>query len=79
MWARVVRNNPSVIPELGDVTGQSVAITVLDDSILGIAAGDIDTGGDRVAVALDTGGAKQIRSIVTVLSDANGLVTFTIQ
>lgn len=77
--AIVVRNDPSVISEMGGVVGQSIVVTVLDDATEGISATQIDSGRDKVSVALETGGTEQLRSMVFVTSDANGFVRFLVQ
>jgi hypothetical protein len=77
--ARIVRNDPQTIAELGDVTGQNIVVTVLNDAVKGILSTEIDSGGDKVRIALETDGDIKVRSIVKVLSDANGQVSFLVQ
>lgn len=79
IFARVVRNDPSIISETGEVVGQNITITVENSVTTGILATEIDSGGDEVQVAIEEGGELVTRSIAKVLNDSNGQVNFLVQ
>lgn len=77
--ARVIRDPLQIMEEIGDVLVTSLIVSVLDDDLLGVAATSIDTGRDRVFISTVTDGDKTMRSVVRVLSAANGQVRFLVQ
>lgn len=79
IFARVVRNDTSIISETGEVVGQNITITVENSVTTGILATEIDSGGDEVQVAIEEGGELVTRSIAKVLNDSNGQVNFLVQ
>jgi len=77
--AIVVRDPVAILAEIGEVLTQALIIRVSNSETDGIDATSLDTGTDRVEVALTPDGPKQLRSIVRVLSDANGFTRFLVQ
>lgn len=77
--ALVLRDELSVVAELGDVQSQSIVVRVLNDSTLGIASTEIETGGDEIAVALRLGEAATRRAIVRVQADSTGFLRILLQ
>jgi len=77
--AIVVRDPVAILAEIGEVLTQALIIRVANNATDGIDATRIDTGTDRVEVALIADGEKEMRSIVRVLSDANGFLRFLVQ
>ena len=78
--AIVVRDPVAILAEIGEVLVQAMIIRVSNStSTDGIDANSIDTGTDRVEVALIADGEKNLRSIVRVLSDSNGFLRFLVQ
>ena len=65
--ARVIRNEMQILAEAGDVPAQAMIISVENDSTDGIAAAEINTGGDEINVALQAGGTAERRAITKVL------------
>lgn len=76
---RVERGTMEIINETGDVLSQAIIVTVENDNGKGIASDEIDTGGDKLAVARRVGKDAEQRSIVRVLSDNAGMVRFLCQ
>jgi hypothetical protein len=79
MDAIVVRDPVAILAEIGEVLVQALIIRVSNSNIDGIDATKLDTGTDRVEVALTPDGEKELRSIVRVLSDSNGFLRFLVQ
>ena len=77
--AIVIRDMAAIIAAVGDVVGQSLILRVKNDSVEGISSTEIDTGTDRIYVALEADGEQTIRTIVQVLGDSNGFVRFLVQ
>lgn len=77
--AIVVRDPAAILAEIGEVLTGAMIIRVSNNEVGGIDANEIDTGTDRVEVALIVGGPKEMRSIVRVISDANGFLRFLVQ
>jgi hypothetical protein len=77
--AMVLRDELSTVPELGDVQSQSIVVRVLNDSVLGISATEIETGGDEIGVALRLGETAERRAIVRVQADSTGIVRLLLQ
>jgi hypothetical protein len=77
--AIVVRDPNAILSEIGEVLTNALIIRVANDPTTGIDANRIDTGTDRVEVSTIVDGPKEYRSIVRVLSDANGFVRFLVQ
>lgn len=77
--AIVVRDPAAILAEIGEVLVQAMIVRVLNSDTGGIDANSIDTGTDRVEVALIADGPVEMRSIVRVLSDANGFTRFLVQ
>lgn len=77
--ALVTRDELTVIAETGDVQSQSLTIRVLNDSVLGIASTEVETGGDEIAVALRLGETRVRRAIVRVEADSTGLLRVLLQ
>ena len=77
--AIVVRDPIAILSEIGDALTGSMIVRVSNNDTDGISSTTIDTGTDRVEIALIEGGGKEMRSIVRVLSDANGFVRFLVQ
>jgi hypothetical protein len=77
--ALVVRDPLAVASEVGELLVNALIIRVENNECRGITAEEIDTGRDKVFVALKNGGAGSLRSIVQLLSDANGFLRFLVQ
>jgi hypothetical protein len=77
--ATVVRDPNAILSEIGEVLTGAMILRVSNNETTGIDANKIDTGVDRVEVALIVDGPKEMRSIVRVLSDANGFLRFLVQ
>lgn len=77
--AMVERSESAILQEIGEVVIDAVIVRVSNDSVKGIDSKKLDTGRDRIAVSLISGGEKQMKSIVRILSDANGFVRFLAQ
>lgn len=77
--AIVVRDPNAILAEIGEALTGAMIIRVSNSLIDGINALTIDTGTDRVEVAMIADGDKELRSIVRVLSDANGFLRFLVQ
>jgi hypothetical protein len=77
--AMVLRDELSVVPELGDVQSQSIVVRVLNNSTTGISSTEIETGGDEIAVALRLGEASVRRAIVRVQADSTGFLRLLLQ
>jgi len=77
--AIVVRNPAAVAAEIGEAIVNALIIRVKNSSVRGIDVTELDTGRDKVFVAIVNGGEATKRSIVQVLSDANGFVRFLVQ
>ena len=75
----IERNQVAIMAELGAITTQSVIIRVANSDVNGIDANSIDSGRDKVVVALSADGEAVPRSIVQVLSDSNGFTRFLVQ
>lgn len=76
--ARVIRNDPLVVSESGDVLAQSITVIVADDSATGISANEIDSGRDEILVSLKEGGEPERRPLKRVVDTANGQVKFEV-
>lgn len=79
MYAIVERNQATILSEVGSILTQSVIVRVANNETTGILATSIDTGRDKIEVALTEGGNPELRSIVQVISDANGFIRFLVQ
>ncbi len=79
MTAIVVRDPAAILAEVGEVLTQALILRVENDPVRGIDANSIDTGLDKVEVALVADGPTEFRSIVRVLSDANGFLRILVQ
>ena len=77
--AIVERDLATIIAAVGDVTGQSLIVRVINDKITGITATEIDSGLDRISVALNADDAPSMRTIVQILGDSAGVVRFLVQ
>jgi hypothetical protein len=77
--AIIVRDPAAILAEIGEVLSQSLIVRVSNDSTDGIDATMIDTGTDRVEVAMVAGGEPEMRSVIRVLSDSNGFLRFLVQ
>jgi hypothetical protein len=77
--AIVVRDPIAILAEIGEALTGAMIIRVSNSNIDGINSTNIDTGTDRVEVALIADGPKELRSIVRVLSDSNGFLRFLVQ
>lgn len=77
--AAVVRDPLAIIAEIGEVLTNAMIVRVTNDATLGMLVTDIDTGRDRLRVPLEVDGDPQIRSVVRILSDANGFVRLLVQ
>ncbi len=77
--ALVVRDPLAIASEVGEVLVNALVIRVENHGCRGITAEEIDTGRDKVFVALKNGGDSSLRSIVQLLSDANGFLRFLVQ
>ena len=62
-----------------DLSTQAITIRVKNDARHGISSSEVDTGADEVSVPLRVGGTAQRRSVVRVLTDANGVVSLLLQ
>lgn len=79
IYAIVERNQVAIMAEVGEVLTQSIIVRVANDDTAGILATKLDTGRDKVTVALKEGDEPSLRSIVSRLSSANGFVRFLVQ
>lgn len=77
--AIVVRDPIAILAEIGEALTGAMIVRVSDSNTDGISATTIDTGTDRVEIALIADGDKEMRSIVRVLSVSNGFVRFLVQ
>lgn len=77
--AIVVRDPFAILAEIGEALTGAMIVRVSNSNADGISANTIDTGTDRVEIALTADGDKEMRSIVRVLSDSNGFVRFLVQ
>jgi hypothetical protein len=77
--AIVVRDPNAILAEIGEALTGAMIVRVSNGNTGGISATTIDTGTDRVEIALIADGEKEMRSIVRVLSDSNGFVRFLVQ
>ena len=77
--ALVVRDPLAVASEVGEILVNALIIRVRNSECRGITAEELDTGRDKVFVALKNDGESSLRSIVQLLSDANGFVRFLVQ
>lgn len=77
--ALVVRDPLAVASEVGELLVNALIIRVENNECRGITAEEIDTGRDKVFVALKNGGTGSLRSIIQLLSDANGFLRFLVQ
>lgn len=75
----VLREELTVVGELGDVQSQSIVVRVLNDSTNGISSTEIETGGDEIGVALRLGEAAERRAIVRVQADSTGFLRLLLQ
>ena len=75
----VERGPMGPISELGEIGGQAIIITVTNDSVLGIASNEIETGGDEVEVSKRVADFTERRSIVEVIDDSGGRIRFLCQ
>jgi hypothetical protein len=75
----VERGALEIIAEIGDHVSQAIIVQVLSHKLRGILASEIDTGGDRIRVALRIGDDPVERPIVKVISDSGGFVRFAVQ
>lgn len=74
----IVERDVEVISEAG-VSGKATIVRVLDKSVCGIQSTEIDTGGDEIEVSLRVGDVAKRKSIMRVMSTANGVVRFMVQ
>lgn len=77
--AIVVRESLAIIAELGDIVGANLIVEVQNSATLGISSSEVDTGGDRISVALRNGETATQRSIVRVLSDSGAYLRLALQ
>lgn len=77
--AMVERQELEALSEAGDISIQGTIVRVRNDDTKGIASDEVDTGGDELSFARRVGETPQRRSIVRVLSDANGLLRLLCQ
>lgn len=75
----VERNQVAIMAEVGEILSQSIIIRVANSDVDGIAANSIDSGRDKVVIALSEDGEAVPRSIVQVLSAANGFTRVLVQ
>jgi hypothetical protein len=75
----VERNQVAIMAEVGEILTQSIIIRVPNNDTEGIDASKIDSGRCKVVIALTEGGESVPRSIVQILSAANGFVRFLVQ
>jgi hypothetical protein len=74
----VIRDPLSIASEVGEVLVNALVVRVKNASD-GITADELDTGGDKLLIALRSGGDTSLRSIVQLLSDANGFLRLLVQ
>ena len=77
--AIVVRDPIAILAEIGEALTGAMIVRVSNSNVDGINANTIDTGTDRVEIALTADGDKEMRSVVRVLSDSNGFLRFLVQ
>lgn len=75
----VERGAMEILAEIGDHATQAIIVQVLSHGVRGILASEIDTGGDRIRVALRIGDLPVDRPIVKVIDDSGGFVRFAVQ
>lgn len=77
--ALVDRDPPEALGE--DVTTRTpvLHVTVRNDSVAGITAAEVDTGGDRIDLPLRVGGSATTRPIVGIVRQDAGLVTLEVR
>lgn len=74
----VIRDPLAVAAEVGGVLVNALVVRVKNASD-GITADELDTGSDKLVIALRSGGESSLRSIVQLLSDANGFLRLLVQ
>lgn len=77
--AIVVRDPVAVMQEVGEVITNAIIVRVANNNTTGIAATSLDSGRDKIYVALIADGEPSLRSIVKQLSDVNGFVRVLVQ
>lgn len=75
----VLREELTVVAELGDVQSHSIVVRVLNDSTLGISATEVETGGDEISVSLRLGETPERRAVVRVQGDSTGFLRVLLQ
>ncbi len=76
--ALVIRDPLAVASEVGQVLVNALIVRVKNAND-GITAEELDTGSDKLFIALRSGGEPSVRSIVQLLSDANGFLRLLVQ
>lgn len=75
----IVNRNPPAASEAasqGLIAPGRMLLTVENDATSGISTDEIDTGGDKVTVALRVGGTATDRPITQLVNDDGGCTTF---
>jgi len=77
--AIVDRSPPGPIAEAPGAQAPTLRLDVLNDSEAGIRAADLDTGGDRVDVAVRPGGPVTTRRIVLLLDGDEAMLRLEVR
>lgn len=78
--AIVDREPPSIMDDAGNVVGLSFMVYVANNATSGIAATEIDTGGDRLQVSAMTGQLpRRTCSILKVMDNDTGMLQLAVR
>lgn len=77
--AIVERGALEVMSEIGDHATPAIVVQVFNDSATGISSQEINTGGDKIKVALRVGQTPTDRMVVEVLSDSGGMLRLAVK